>query len=525
MLIDIYHVGTKFMNTIYDVIVVGSGNAGMSAALAALEITERVLVIEKASFEDASGNTAYSAGSMRCTIDNTASINQLIDGYADPRLSVTRFPIYTRDDFLADLTQYNNGSPPTSNQLKLVDASYEALLWLRSKGVLFEPNYDAQATKTEGGYSFWGGSILRCVGEGLGLAESQRLAFLEKGGAVRYSCSAQHLVIVDGRITGIQVKNSDESESVLKAHSIILASGGFGSNKEMLSQFIGADVSNALVRGTRHNTGDGLKIAFKAGANPFGIYEGCHIVPTGITAENGSFEGLSKKQRLRARKVCYHLGVMLNKEGRRFVNEGADFRNNTYAQYGRDIMLQSDSVAYQFFDAKSIPHLYDEYNLSKMDYFESESLDDLISQINNIDAEIALKTISEFNASVDDTVVFDPSVKDGKGAHGLTPPRTNWAQCLDTPPFRAYPVTGGITFTYGGIEINADGAVVNRDGAIIQRLFACGEIVGGVFFNGYPSGAGLTSGTVFGRIAGYSAANSSRQAHEMMSFSPNYLVN
>ena len=183
-----------------------------------------------------------------------------------------------------------------------------------------------------------------------------------------------------------------------------------------------------------------------------------------------------------------------------------DKNNNITKQYSLFDIL--DNYGNPLFKVKQLKTVID----------ETLGFDNIISQINNIDAEIALKTISEFNASVDDAVVFDPSVKDGKGARGLTPPRTNWAQCLDTPPFRAYPVTGGITFTYGGIEINADGAVVNRDGAIIPRLFACGEIVGGVFFNGYPSGAGLTSGTVFGRIAGYSAANSSRQAHEMMSF-------
>ena len=197
---------------------------------------------------------------------------------------------------------------------------------------------------------------------------------------------------------------------------------------------------------------------------------------------------------------------MVNALGERFVDEGKDFRNYTYAQFGRAILEQPGHLAWQLFDAKVDDLLYSEYKFHDAHYVQADTLDELIEKLDGVDKAGVRATVEAFNAAVDPAVPFDPTIKDGKAARGLTPPRSNWAQALDTPPFKAYPVTGGITFTYGGVQVGPSGGVVHESGQEIPGLFACGEMVGGVFFNGYPGGSGLTSGTVFGRRAGFGAA-------------------
>ena len=211
-------------------------------------------------------------------------------------------------------------------------------------------------------------------------------------------------------------------------------------------------------------------------------------------------------ERKNYRKICYFLGIMLNARGQRFVDEGRDFRNYTYAQFGGEVLRQPGQFAWQLFDAKVADLLYGEYRFHDASYVEAASLPELVALLDGVDAEAALATIEAFNRAVDDGTPFDPTIKDGKGTAGLAPPKSNWAQRLDTPPFRAFPVTGGITFTYGGLRVDEAGAVLRPDGTPIAGLHACGELVGGVFFAGYPGGSGLTSGAVFGRRAGIGAA-------------------
>ena len=211
-------------------------------------------------------------------------------------------------------------------------------------------------------------------------------------------------------------------------------------------------------------------------------------------------------ERKNYRKISYFLGVMLNAHGDRFVDEGANFRNYTYAQYGAAILEQPGQFAWQVFDAKVFDLLYGEYRFHDAHFVQADTLEALVAQMEGVDRPGALATLSAYNAAVDTQTAFDPTALDGKGTTGLTPPKSNWAQKLDTGPFRAFPVTGGITFTYGGVKVDGTGNVLDADGAQIPGLFACGEMVGGVFFAGYPGGSGLTSGAVFGRRAGYGAA-------------------
>jgi tricarballylate dehydrogenase len=196
---------------------------------------------------------------------------------------------------------------------------------------------------------------------------------------------------------------------------------------------------------------------------------------------------------------------MVNAAGQRFVDEGADFRNYTYARYGREILAQPGQFAWQVFDAQVAHLLRDEYRIRDMSKVTGASLEQLAVRLEGVDPEGFLRTVREYNAAVDESVPFNPNVRDGRRAD-LVVPKSNWATPLDTPPFDAYQVTCGITFTFGGLRITTGGAVVDVAGREIPGLFACGELVGGLFYFNYPGGTGLTAGAVFGRIAGTSAA-------------------
>ena len=198
---------------------------------------------------------------------------------------------------------------------------------------------------------------------------------------------------------------------------------------------------------------------------------------------------------------------MLNENGLRFLDEGVDFRNYTYAQFGQAILKEPGKRAWQIFDSKVFDLLYSEYEFSDAHYEEADSLAELFQKCDGLDSLTAMKTLQEFNRNVAKVINFDPTVLDGLSSHSSGVNKSNWAQKIDTGPFRAYPVTGGITFTYGGLKVSQKAEVLDTQDKPIKGLFACGEIVGGVFYGGYPGGSGLTSGAVFGRLAGSSAAN------------------
>src|SRR3974390_3025457 len=197
---------------------------------------------------------------------------------------------------------------------------------------------------------------------------------------------------------------------------------------------------------------------------------------------------------------------MVNATGRRFVDEGADFRNYTYAKYGRVILNQPQQFAWQIFDAKVKSQLRDEYRIKQVTKVVANTLEDLTSRLDDVNAKVALAEIKAYNSAVRQDIPFNPNVKDGRRTEGRAVNKSNWANTVDTPPFEAYAVTCGITFSFGGLRINPSAQVINSDGEPIPGLYAAGELVGGIFYFNYPGGSGLTNGAVFGKIAGASAA-------------------
>lgn len=483
------------------VIVVGTGNAALCAAIAALEKGAQVLLLEKAEQALSGGNTKYTAGAMRFAYDGKDDLLPLLRDETDARLPNTDFSSYTVEKFSNDLLGFNDGRPLSAEQTVLVTKSGETMRWLASHNVKFEPIYSRQSFEKDGRHIFWGGLTLAAENEGVGLFDMELAAVEQLGGKVRYGSAVTGLLRDGDRVTGVLVGDEE-----IAADAVILASGGFEANDDMRVRHMGENWRAAKVRGTPHNTGDGLTMAAAAGAQKYGLYDGCHATPMDLHMADFGGLDLPPGERKNYRKISYFLGVMLNADGKRFVDEGANFRNYTYAQYGAAILNQPGQFAWQVFDSKVFELLYAEYRFHDAHFVEADTLEELVDAMEGVDATSALETLAAYNDAVNEDVAFDPTSLDGKGTHGITPPKTHWAQRIDEGPYRAFPVTGGITFTYGGLKVDEDGSVLSEAGEPIAGLYACGELVGGVFFAGYPGGSGLTSGAVFGRRAGYGAA-------------------
>ena len=349
----------------------------------------------------------------------------------------------------------------------------------------------------DGSYLFWGGLHVGNVGGGEGLIEDHTRVAAELGIDVRYGHAAQSLIIENGRVAGVVVKTA-EGELRLRAESVILTAGGFESDPQWRREHLGEGWENAKVRGTPYNTGDMIAAALAIGATKGGDWGTCHSVQwDAFTATNESNRELTN----RLTRQSYPLGIIVNTDGKRFLDEGADFRNYTYAKYGKEILKQPGSVAYQIFDATLRPMLRsEEYDMPGISVEVADTIEDLAAKI-GLNPESLSKTVTDFNNSIDRSVPFDPTIKDGRKA-ATEPVKSNWAAPIETGPFYAYGVTCGITFTFGGIKSDTHGRVLDADGKHIEGLFVAGEMLGGLFSTNYPGGTGLAAGCVFGRRAG-----------------------
>jgi tricarballylate dehydrogenase len=485
----------------YDVVVVGAGNAAFCAALAAREKVQKVLVLERAGEDEAGGNSRFTAGLMRVAYAGVDDLKRAIPDLTAEEIARTDFGTYTEDQFLDDMARVTEfRCDPDLTEL-LVKRSLGTVEWMRTKGVRFTAAWGRQAFNIGGRFKFWGGLTVEAVGGGPGLVESLTNAARKNGIEVWYSARAVGLVTDDEGVKGVRVKRNGKTVEV-HATSVVLAAGGFQANPEARARYLGPGWELAKVRGTRFNTGDVIRMALDAGAAPAGNWSGCHAVAWERNAPE--FGDLAIGDQFQ--KHSYPWGVYINAHGKRFVDEGADFRNYTYAKYGRVILGQPGQFAWQLFDAKVKAQLRDEYKIRQVTKHTANTLEGLCARLEDTDGKAALEELKAYNAAVRQDIPFNPNVKDGRGTRGLAIPKSNWANTLDTPPFEAYAVTCGITFTFGGLRINTDAQVLDTDGAPIPGLYAAGELVGGIFYFNYPGGTGLTNGAVFGRIAGASAA-------------------
>lgn len=483
-----------------DVVIVGAGNAALCAALSAREQGARVVVLERASEDEGGGNTRFTAGAIRTVYNGVDDLRALMPDLTDEEVAITDFGTYTQDQFFDDMFRVTQYRCDADLAEKLVTRSYDTLMWMKDKGVRFQPIWGRQAFKVDGKFKFWGGLTVEAWGGGPGLVESLWQIAEKSGVEIRYSTRALELVYDDIAVRGVKVKSADGVE-IIEARSVVLAAGGFEANHEMRTRYIGPGWELAKVRGTRFNTGDGINMALKIGAAPYGNWSGCHAVGWDYNAPE--FGDLAVGDNFQ--KHSYPFGIMVNAEGKRFVDEGADFRNYTYAKYGRVILNQPGQFAWQIFDQKTTHLLRDEYRIKQVTKVQADTLEQLADKLEGVNKAGFLAEMKAWNDAVQTDVPFNPNVKDGRGTNGLSVPKSNWANPLDSGPFEAYQVTCGITFTFGGLRIDDNGQVMDTDLVPIPGLYAAGELVGGLFYFNYPGGTGLMSGAVFGRQAGRSA--------------------
>ena len=485
------------------VVVVGAGNAALCAALAASEHNVEVTVLEKADQGERGGNTFFTGGGFRFPYNGIEDILELIPDLSDEELAKIEVGSYPESAMRSDLFRVTEGQADDGMVEHLVRNAYDTVRWMREhhnqRWVLM---YGRQAYEVDGKLKFWGGMITEAVGGGEGLSDRLFSATEEAGIEIRYGCRALGLVVNEqnNAVIGVKVKTRESTETI-SADAIILAAGGFESNVEMRTRYLGAGWEFAKIRGTRHNMGDMIRAAIDIGAQPYGHWSSGHAVAWDVNAPPTGNRRIGDLYQ----KHSYPLGMIVNVNGERFVDEGADFRNYTYAKYGREILKQPLGIAFQLFDQQTVSMLRDEYRIREITKAEGNTIEELADAL-GIDVGGLKQTVEQFNDACQ-SGDYNPAILDGVKTEGIEPPKSNWALPLNQPPYFGVAVTTGLTFTFGGLKINPKTAqVLDTDDIPIRGLYATGELVGGLFFHNYAGGTGLMSGAVFGRTAGASAA-------------------
>jgi tricarballylate dehydrogenase len=453
---------------VYDVLVVGGGNAGLTAALTARRLGARVLVLECAPRQLRGGNSRHTRN-LRCAHDVPTEL--LTETYAE-------------EELLEDLRRVNEGE--TDELLaKLVAArSAECVPWMAGLGARFQTSLRGTLHLARTNAFFLGG--------GTALMNTYYAAAERLGIDVRYDAEVTQLELRDGAFRSATVRSASGGSTV-RARAVVLAAGGFEANLDWLEQAWGPAARNFLIRGTPYNTGTVLKLMLDAGAAPIGDARECHAVA--IDGRAPKFDG-----GIVTRLDCVPFGIVVNDQAERFYDEGEDFWPKRYAIWGKLVARELGEIAYSIIDAK----VRDRFMPSVYPPIEAASIGGLAGEL-GLSAERLEATVAAFNRAVQPGS-FDHTTLDDCRTAGLSPPKSHWAQRLDTPPFAAYPLRPGITFTYLGVRVDSAARVLAAHGAPFPNVYAAGEIMAGnVLRRGYIAGIGMTIGTVFGRIAGESA--------------------
>ncbi|KAJ8654697.1 precorrin 3B synthase CobZ [Lichtheimia ornata] len=527
------------MSEFYDVVVVGGGNAGYSAAISAKQAgASKVLLIEK-STADAypGGNSYFTAGAFRTVFHGLDDLLPIVHNVDAKTAKLIDMEPYTREQFYNDVMRVSGGRADDALANTLVDESRDTIDWLNKVGIQFQFSFHRQAYKVDGRYKFWGGMVLSIVNGGKGLMKNYHDAALKHGVIVRYGTSLTNILTHpnQSKVTGIQVITTSGDKQTISTGALILACGGFEANPAMRAQFLGPNWDLAHVRGTPYNTGEGLLIAQRdCNVKTAGSWSSCHA--TCWDANTHPHQG-DVHLTNQFTKSGYPLGLMLNSNGVRFVDEGADFRNYTYAFFGKEIMRQPGGIAFQIWDSKMLPYLREEeYSDDVVEKVVANSIEELAEKLATptkgswkgtlSSKEQLIKTITEYNEAVrahrqeNPNCKWDPSIKDGLSTQSsriqLELPKSNWALTIDEAPFVAVKITTGITFTFGGLAVDpSTAAMLDSFGNKIPNLYGAGEIVGGIASSNYAGGSGLMLGAILGRKAGISAATQTSKSSRM----------
>jgi tricarballylate dehydrogenase len=453
----------------FDVAVLGGGNAGLCAALSAAEAGASVVVVESAPRHFRGGNSRHTRN-LRCMHD--APTDLLTDSYPE-------------DEFFTDLLRVTEGQTNETLARLVVRSSADCPAWMRRHGARLQPSLR--------GTLHLGRTNAFFVGGGKSLMNTYYAAAERRGVRVFYDSEVVGLDLLGGECRSVSVLNNGH-ETTIRARTVVLASGGFEANLEWLREIWGEAADDFIIRGTPYNKGRVLKLMLDAGAQPTGDPTQCHAVA--IDARAPKFDG-----GIVTRLDCVSLGIVVNTSAERFYDEGEDFWPKRYAIWGRLVAQQPKRLAFSILDSK----VAGKYMPSVFPAITAPSIRELASLL-NLSADRLHDTIARFNASVV-SGTFDHARLDDCRTEGLTPRKSHWAQALDTPPFLAYPLRPGMTFTYLGLEVDDRARVRMTTGEPAVNIFAAGEIMAGnILGKGYLAGIGMAIGTTFGRIAGEEAA-------------------
>ena len=453
----------------YDVAVLGGGNAGLCAALTARQAGASVIVLECAPREFRGGNSRHTRN-LRCA---HAAPTEVLTG------------AYPEDELMADLLKVNANETDDALARLVVERSAACPAWMRTFGVRFQGSLRGTLHLSRTNAFFLGG--------GKALMNSYYAAAERLGIRVLYNAEVVALDLRDGICTKAAVSMGSRIASVA-AKAVVVASGGFEANIEWLRKAWGEAATNFIVRGTPYNKGTILRMLLDAGAQPIGDPRECHAVA--IDGRAPKFDG-----GIVTRLDSVPLGIAVNQHGERFYDEGEDFWPKRYAIWGKLVARQPGQIAFSIVDAK----VHGRFMPSVFPPIEAGSIRELAVQLglppDRLDA-----TVTAFNRAVRPGA-FDHTTLDDCRTEGLTPEKTHWAQRLDTPPYWGYPLRPGITFTYLGVRVNDRARVLAMNDVPFGNVYAAGEVMAGnILRKGYIAGIGMTIGTVFGRIAGESAA-------------------
>ena len=453
----------------YDVMVVGGGNAALCAAISARRAGASVLVIEAADQVFRGGNTRHTRN-MRCAHDGAT------DALTGP---------YGEDEFWDDLWRVTEGHTDALLARHMIHESKEILGWIARQGVRWQPSL--------GGTLSLGRTNSFFLGGGRGMLNALYRTAKTLGVCIRYDSEVVELAIAGDVFQSALVRTGGQSHRVF-ARTLVAAAGGFEANFDWLRQGWGPAADNFLIRGSANNRGTVLRMLLDAGVQPVGDPTQCHAVA--IDARAPRYDG-----GIVTRLDCVVFGIVVNRRAERFYDEGEDLWPKRYAIWGRLIAAQPDQIAYIVFDAKSL----DMFMPSLYPPIQADTVAGLAAGL-DLDPAALRATIDAFNGATCPGR-FDPTGLDDCRTEGLTPPKSHWARPIDQPPFYAYPVRPGITFTYLGTRVDQRAQVIMADGRPAGNIFAAGEIMAGnVLGRGYAAGIGMTIGSVFGRIAGREAA-------------------
>ncbi|MBU2644445.1 FAD-dependent tricarballylate dehydrogenase TcuA [bacterium] len=489
----------------YDVIVVGGGNTALLTAIRAQEMgAKKILILEKAPKHERGGNGYFTTGIYRVAHNGIEDIRSLMPDLTEEEKQMYVKP-YPADQFFSEYMMGNSGLGDESMMQMIVENSLDAIRWMKDNGIGFEiaaGNIRRENDKLV----VQNPTPIQCKGAGAGLNDHLYNTIGESDIELCYETGVTKLLRnPSGHIVGVEAQNNETIQEI-KSKSVVLACGGFESNQAMRAQYLGKDWDLALVRGGRHNMGDGLRMALEVGAQPFGNWSHCHA--TFIDA--ASPQPARREDGEKTSKRIYVFGLVVNSDGKRFVDEGQDEIAFTYARYGQYVLQQPDRIAYQIFDSFGNEVLQnrplDDYK--GVPFTSADTLEELADML-AINKEALLKTVNDYNNDIQPGNHLEyykfAGLQEDMQAPNIVPPKSGNAFPMNKPPYYAYAVQCGITFTFGGLKVNKRGEVLNWMDKPINGLYAAGEILGGLFYTNYPGATGLTAGAVFAKIVGANA--------------------